>query len=88
MVNIPSLIPDCDAILVLIGVVIVINWDVPWEHIFKLSAAAASEFWEWVQVRIDTYITHHKYQVKPRSSPWFLAACAAAIVYRNYFFCF
>ena len=26
------------------------------------------------------------YQVKPQSSPWFLAACAAAIVYRNHFF--
>ena len=40
--------------------------DVPWEDIFKLSAsAAASEFCEWVQVRIDVYTPHHKYQVKP-----------------------
>ena len=31
--------------------------DVPWEDIFKLGAsAAASEFCEWVQVRIDVYI--------------------------------
>ena len=30
---------------------------------------------------------HHKYQVKPHSSPLFSAACAAAIVHRNYFFC-
>ena len=61
--------------------------DVPWEDIFKLSAsAAASEFWEWVQVGIDVYIPHHKYQVKPHSSPWFSAACAAAIVHRNNFF--
>ena len=31
------------------------------------------------------YIPHHKYQVKPHSSPWFSAACAAAIVHRNHF---
>ena len=61
--------------------------DVPWEDIFKLSAsAAASEFCEWVQVGIEVYIPHRKYQVKPHSSPWFSAACAAPIVYRNHFF--
>ena len=61
--------------------------DVPWEDIFKLSAsAAASEFCEWVQVGIDVFIPHRKYQVKPHSSPWFSAACAAAIVHRNHFF--
>ena len=39
--------------------------DVPWEDIFKLSASpAASEFYEWVQVGIDVYISR-KYQVKP-----------------------
>ena len=60
--------------------------DVPWEDTFKLSAsAAASEFCEWVQVGIDVYIPHRKYQVKPHSSPWFSAACAAAIVHRNHF---
>ena len=42
--------------------------DVPWEDIFKLSAAAASEFCEWVQVGIDVYTPHRKYQVKPHSS--------------------
>ena len=49
--------------------------DVPWEDIFKLSAAAAAanEFYEWVQFGIDVYIPQHKYQVKPHSS-----ACAAA----------
>ena len=64
--------------------------DVLWEDIFKLSAsaAAASEFCEWVQVGIDVYIAHRKYQVNPHSSPWFLAACAAAIVHRNHFFRF
>ena len=63
--------------------------DVPWEDIFKLSAStAASEFCEWVQLRIAVYIPHCKYQVKPHSSPWFsAAACAAAIVHRNHFFC-
>ena len=62
--------------------------DVLWEDIFKLGAsAAASEFCEWVQVGIDVYIPHRKYQVKPHSSPWFSAACAAAIVHRNHFFC-
>ena len=62
--------------------------DVPWEYIFKLGAfAAASEFCEWVQVGIDVYIPHRKYHVKSHSSPWFSAACAAAIIYRNHFFC-
>ena len=63
--------------------------DVPWEDIIKLSAsAAASEFCEWVQVGIDIYIyiPHFKYQVKPHSSPWFSATCAAATVHRNTFF--
>ena len=57
------------------------------EDIFKVSASAASsEFCEWVQIGIDVYIPHRKYQVKPHSSPWFSAACAAAIVHRNHFF--
>ena len=44
--------------------------DVPWEDMFKLSAsAAASKFCEWVQVGIDDYISHWKYQVKPHSFP-------------------
>ena len=61
--------------------------DVLWEDIFKLSAsAAASEFCEWVQVGTDVYIPPRKYRVKPHSSPWFSAACAAAIVHRNHFF--
>ena len=61
--------------------------DILWEDIFKFGAsAAASEFCEWVQVGTDVYIPHRKYQVKPHSSPWFSAACAAAIVHRNHFF--
>ena len=44
--------------------------DVPWEDIFKVGAsAAASKFCEWVQVRIDVYIPHRKYQVRPHSPP-------------------
>ena len=61
--------------------------EVPWENIFKLGAsAAASESCEYVQVGIDVYIPHRKYHVKPHSSPWFSAACDAAIVHRNHFF--
>ena len=51
------------------------------------ASAAASEFFEWVQVGIDVYIPHQKYQVRPHSSPWLSAACAAAIVHRNHLFC-
>ena len=55
---------------------------------FKLGASvAASEFCECTQVGIDVYIPHRKYQVKPHLSPWFPAACAAAIIHRNHFFC-
>ena len=55
---------------------------------YKLVAsAAASEFCEWVQAGIAVYIPHRKYQVKPHSSPWFSAACAATIVHRNHFCC-
>ena len=63
--------------------------DVPWEDIFKLGASAAtSEFCEWGQVGIDVYIPRRKYHVKPHSSTWFSAACAAAVVHRNHFFSF
>ena len=41
--------------------------DVPRENIFKLSAsAAASEFCGWIQLGIDVYIPHQKFQVKPQ----------------------
>ena len=62
--------------------------DVPWEDISKLSASvAAGEFCEWVQVGINVYIPHRKYQIKPHSYPWFSAACAAAKAHRNHFLC-
>ena len=55
---------------------------------FKLSpSATCSKFCKWVQVGIDVYISHREYEVKPHSSPLFSAACAAAIVHRNHFFC-
>ena len=61
--------------------------DIPWEDIFKLgTSAAASEFCEWVHVGTDVYSPHRKYQVKPHLSPWFSAACAAAIAHRNHCF--
>ena len=61
--------------------------DVQWKYTFKLSAcAAADEFCEWVQIAINVYIPHCKDQAKPHSSPGFSAACAAAIVHKNYFF--
>ena len=61
--------------------------DVSWEDIFKLSACiTASEFCEWVQVEIDVYIPHGKYQVKLHSFSWFSAACAFVIAQRNQFF--
>ena len=60
------------------------DWDGLRDHLS--ASTAASEFCEWVHVGIDVYIPHRKYQVKPHSSPWFSAACAAAIVHRNHFF--
>ena len=63
--------------------------DVPCKDIFNLSASpAASEFCEWVQVGICVYIPHCRYQVNPKSSTGFSAACVAAIVHRYHFFVF
>ena len=60
--------------------------DVPWEDIFQLGAsAAASEFCKLVQVGIDVYIHHCKYEVKSYSSPWFSAVWTAATVHRSCF---
>ena len=76
------------SILVLIGMVFVIIWEMFNERISLNSeaSAAAIEFCEWVLVGMDVYIPHRKYQVKLNSSPWFSVACAAAIVHRNPFF--
>ena len=61
--------------------------DVHLEDVFKLGGSAGTEFCEWVQVRIDVYIPHHKYQVKLHSSPSFSAARAAVIAHRNHVYC-
>ena len=75
-------------ILILIGMVVLIILDVPWEDIIKFGASAAARgFCEWVQVEIDVYIPHRKYHVRPHSSPLFFISCAAAIVHRFHFFC-
>ena len=34
----------------------------------------------------DVSFKRRKYHVKPHPSPWFSAACAAAVAHRNYFF--
>ena len=43
--------------------------DFLWKCNFTLIASAASEFCFWMQVEIDLYIPHRKYQVKSHSSP-------------------
>ena len=61
--------------------------DVPWKDINEVSASAVvSEYCEWVHVGIEVNIPHHKYLVKPHSSPWFSTAYATATVHRNYLF--
>ena len=41
-----------------------------------------------VKFSFNVYIHHRQYQIKPRSSTWFSAACAAAIVHRKHFLSF
>ena len=61
--------------------------DVPCENNLELiTSAAASKFFERVQVRVDVYISHCKNQFKPHLCPWFAAAGAATIVCRNHLF--
>ena len=49
--------------------------------IFKLGASAAvAELSERVQVGIEEYIPHCKYQFNSHSSSWFSAACAAGSI--------
>ena len=75
-------------IIVSIRVIFVIIQEMFHERIFLklVILLLLVNFCEWVQVRTDVYIPHRKYQVKPHSSPWFSAACAAAIAHRNHFF--
>ena len=43
------------------------------------------EFCDWIQVGIDVYIPHRKYQVNFHSSSWFSVAYTSAIVIENIF---
>ena len=74
--RIPHFIGWLMTILVLIGMVFMIIWEMLHGRIYLNS----------VIVGIDVYISHQKYHVKPHSSPWFSAASVAAIVHRNHFF--
>ena len=61
--------------------------DVPWSDIFSHDTTfAAKELSEWVEIGIDCYIPHRKFQLKPHSSPWFTPSCAAASAHRNHYF--
>ena len=90
----PHFIALLMTLLMLIGAVFLIIWEMFHGRISLNSVpllqqnSLAAEFWEWVQVGTDVYIPHWKYQVKYHSSPWFSAACTAAIVHRNHLFCF
>ena len=76
-------------ILVLIGRFFEIIWEmyhgrISLNSVFLLLLV---NFVSWFKLELMfIYIPHRKYQVKPHSSPWFSAACAAAIGYRNHFF--
>ena len=65
-------------ILIPIRTVLVIIWEIFHE---KISLGSVP------QLLLVNLVSGFKYQVKPHSSPWFSAACAAAIVHRNHFFC-
>ena len=54
--------------------------DVPWEDKLLLVNFVSGFRFELMYISLI-------YHVKPHSSPWFSAACAAAIVHRNHFFC-
>ena len=62
--------------------------DIPWrDGLGSLPAGScASELAEWIQIGIDEYIPHRRYQLKPHSAPWFSSDCAAALADRNRLF--
>ena len=47
------------------------------------ASTCAAELAEWIQIGIDEYIPHRRYQLKPHSAPWYSSDCAAAIADRN-----
>ena len=70
----PHLIASLKTIFMLIGMVLVIIWEM-----FPKMISLTS-------VLLHLFIPHRKYQVKPHSSPWFSAAFAAAIINSNHCF--
>ena len=77
-IRMPCFIAQLMTILVLMGMLFMIIWDmfhrrISLSSVLLLPSAAAIEFCEWLQVGIDVYISHRKcnYQVKPHSSQWF-----------------
>ena len=93
----PHFITLLITILLLIGTVYVILWEIFHGRISLNSAILLLlvnflsrfrlELMYISLIKSIRYIPHQKYQVKPHPSPWFSAACAAAIVHRNHFFC-
>ena len=73
-------------ILILIGTVFVIIWEMFHGRIYlNLVLLLLVNF--AVVFRLDwMHISHRKYLVRPHSSPWFSSACGAAIAHRNHFF--
>ena len=72
-------------ILMLIGMIFVIFWEMfHWR--ISLSLVLLMLLVNFVNgFRLELSLIE-KYQVKPHSSSWFSAACAAAIFHRNHFF--
>ena len=48
--------------------------NIPIEYIFILGASSSAEFCDWVQVGIDLYIPHLRYQVQLHTFPWLSTA--------------
>ena len=63
-------------------------WDGSPDHLRVVPCEEfyASEFYKWLQVGIEVYIYHRKYQVKPHSFQCFSAACTITIAHKNLFF--
>ena len=71
----------------LIGMVFMIIWEMFHGRISLNSVLLLLLLNLWVvQVGVDVYIPHQKYQVKPHSFQWFSATYPVAIVHRNHFF--
>ena len=59
----------------------------PWLQIFYHDVTStAKEITEWVEIGIDCYIPHKRFQLKPHSSAWFTPSCATTISHYNHYF--